>query len=202
MTTIFDDLLESVRAFLLGVDDVRVAGAVSGIDWKMHRRELAPQRLDCLRHLDRAAEIAPASARPLAGLLAGHRSRLRWGQTYGREDFGQGFIDNYGWCEVFGTRGHFANDSIACGVLLLGPGLLYPDYHHEAEEIYVPLTGETEWRMGDEPFRRRMAGEVVHHASNVDHAMRTGTEPLLALYLWRGGPLAQKSVIARTGEEN
>jgi hypothetical protein len=30
--------------------------------------------------------------------------------------------------------------------------------------------------------------------------MRTGTEPLMALYLWRGGPLAQKSIIGSGGK--
>ena len=41
----------------------------------------------------------------------------------------------------------------------------------------------------------------IHHASNVSHAMRTGNEPLLALYLWRGGPLAQKSTITGTAAQ-
>jgi hypothetical protein len=49
--------------------------------------------------------------------------------------------------------------------------------------------------MGDDDFQARGAGEMVHHASNVSHAMRTGADPLLALYLWRGGPLAQKSTV-------
>ena len=52
--------------------------------------------------------------------------------------------------------------------------------------------------MGDGPFRRREAGEIIHHASNVNHAMRTGEEPLLALYLWRGGPLAARSTVTGT----
>jgi len=75
------------------------------------------------------------------------------------------------------------------------------DHHHVAEEIYVPLTGGTEWRMGEGGFRKREAGQVVHHASNVNHAMRTGNEPLLALYIWRGGPLAQKSTITGTATQ-
>jgi hypothetical protein len=49
--------------------------------------------------------------------------------------------------------------------------------------------------MGEAPFRLRKGGELIHHASNVTHAMRTATEPLLAFYLWRGGPLAQRSTI-------
>ena len=131
-------------------------------------------------------------------LLAEHRNDLHWGQTYTAADFGKEFIDNYGWLEVFGTRGHFANDEVAAGLLILGPDIVYPDHHHVAEEIYIPLTGGTEWRMGEGGFRLREAGEVIHHASNVNHAMRTGKEPLLALYIWRGGPLAQKSTITGT----
>ena len=136
--------------------------------------------------------------KPLARLLAERRDDFRWGQTYTAADFGKKFIDNYGWLEVFGTRGHFDNRKVAAGFLILGPGIDYPDHHHVAEEIYIPLTGGTDWRMGEGAFRRREAGEIVHHASNVNHAMRTGEEPLLALYLWRGGPLAARSTITGT----
>ncbi|MBN9241633.1 MAG: transcriptional regulator [Mesorhizobium sp.] len=194
MPTIFDELLATFRAFWNGVDNALVHDAVDRIDWEMPERPLTPNALSALRHLDRLA--AMPAARPLVELLAGNRGGFRWGQTYTAKDFGQGFIDNYGWLEVFGTRGHFVHDEIAAGVLLLGPHGVYPDHHHVAEEIYIPLTGGTEWRMGNEPFRPRAAGEVVHHLSNVSHAMRTGDDPLLAAYLWRGGPLDQKSVIA------
>jgi hypothetical protein len=30
--------------------------------------------------------------------------------------------------------------------------------------------------------------------------MRTGSEPLLALYLWRGGPLAERSTVTGSVE--
>lgn len=131
-----------------------------------------------------------------AGILPpAEAASLRWGQTYGAGDFGAAFLRDYGWLEVFGSRGHFAHEEIAGGLLLLGPETLYPDHRHRAEEIYLPLTGGTGWRMADGPFLMREAGAIVHHASNVPHAMRTGAEPLLALYLWRGGPLDQRSEI-------
>ena len=193
MTTKFDDLLGRFRGYLASVDDALVRDAVARIGWAMPARVLEPHSLGCLRHLDRAAELAPAEARPLVRLVADQRNDLRWGQTYNEADFGKEFIDNYGWLEVFGTRGHFVNDEVAAGLLILGPDIVYPDHHHVAEEIYIPLTGGTEWRMGEGGFRMRAAGEVIHHASNVSHAMRTAEEPLLALYIWRGGPLAQKS---------
>jgi hypothetical protein len=195
MNRTFEDLLLGVRTFLDGFGDEPARRFIAGIDWSMPPRALVARRLPCLVHLDRAAVIAGEDARPLASLLAGHDQAFHWGQTYTSADFGQEFIDNYGWLEVFGTRGHFANDALACGFLILGPGIEYPDHRHLAEELYIPLTSGTEWRMGDSAWRDRAAGEIIHHASNVSHAMRTGREPLLALYLWRGGPLAARSTI-------
>lgn len=200
MTTIFDELLRGFRDYLAEFDAETLRGFAGEVDWSMPVRSLQPKPLACLAHLARAAELAPPQALRLAGLLAGHRHAFRWGQTYTTADFGRRFIDNYGWLEVFGTRGHFVNNNMAGGFLILGPDILYPDHHHIAEEIYIPLTGGAEWRMADQPFRRREAGEVIHHASGVNHAMKTGNEPLLALYLWRGGPLAERSTVTGTVE--
>jgi len=193
---VFQELLTCVRAFLSSHAQEPARGFIDGVDWTMASCELAPRGLPCLVHLDRAAAIAGDEGKPLAAFLRDHAGEFHWGQTYTVADFGQTFIDNYGWLEVFGTRGPFANDAMAGGFLILGPGIEYPDHHHVAEELYVPLTGGARWRMGDGPFRLRAAGEVIHHASNVSHAMRTGAEPLLAFYLWRGGPLAARSTIA------
>ncbi|WP_054308007.1 dimethylsulfonioproprionate lyase family protein [Mesorhizobium sp. 1M-11] len=196
MTTNFDELLEAFHAFLRFEEASLAHDAAADIDWGMPARRLEPKAISCMRHLDRIREIAPAAAQPLVRLLAGNREVLRWGQTYTEKDFGHDFLDNYGWVEVFGTRGHFANDKVAGGFLILGPEVVYPDHHHEAEEIYIPLTDGTGWRKGEGAFQVRGAGEVIHHPSNVNHAMKTGVEPLLALYLWRGGPLAAKSTLA------
>lgn len=193
MATIFDDLLNAFRCYLLRVDAAIVRDFVGDLGWEMPERKLHANSLACLRHLSHAVELASPDERELTMRLAHQAGALRWGQTYTEADFGRHFIDNYGWMELFGTRGHFRNERIAAGFLILGPGIVYPDHHHIADEVYIPLTGAAEWRMGDGDFRRRRGGEVIHHASSVNHAMRTGREPLLALYLWRGGDLAQKS---------
>lgn len=195
MTTIAASLLRGFRGYLAEMSDRVPPRFMAGIDEPMAERVLAPNRLPCLGHLDRIRQLAPEPGKALVAMLAQDRDRLNWGQSYTAADFGQNFIDNYGWLEVFGARGHFVHDEIAAGFLILGPHVHYPDHHHIAEEIYIPLTDGTEWRKGDGGFAPRGAGEVIHHPSNVNHAMRTGDEPLLAIYLWRGGPLAQRSVI-------
>jgi hypothetical protein len=196
VATKIDNLLGAVRNYLSRATGTAPLGAfVAGFDWALCPRQLEPNALPCVAYLDRIARLAGLAERELVGKLADAASVLRWGQTYSAADFGQHFLDNYGWVELFGTRGHYENDSIAGGFLVLGPGIVYPDHHHIAEEIYIPLTGTGEWRMGHAPFHMRAGGEVIHHASNVSHAMRTGADPLLAFYLWRGGPLAQRSTI-------
>jgi len=195
VTTVFDNLLGELHTYLAGTADAVAGNFLADVDWAMPPRAQVPGDLRCLDHLDRLAEIACARERPLVAFIATHRDAFRWGQTYTAADFGQRFIENYGWLEVFGTRGHFCNDGMAAGVLVLGPDIGYPDHHHVAEEVYIPLTGGSLWRKGDGPYVSRAGGEVIHHPSNVNHAMRTGMEPLLALYLWRGGDLAQRSTV-------
>jgi hypothetical protein len=198
VSTVFDELLSGVKSYLAGFGEEAARSFTADIDWSTPARKLAPRGLPCLAHLGRAAGIAGKESTTLAAFLRDHAAKCHWGQTYTSADFGEEFMDNYGWLEVFGTRGHFANDAMAGGFLILGPGIKYPDHHHVAEELYIPLTGGTEWRMGGGAWRLRASGEVIHHATNVSHAMRTGAEPLLAFYLWRGGPLAARSTITGT----
>lgn len=131
----------------------------------------------------------------LAGLVAREAAALEWRQTYGTGDFGAEFLARYGWTEVVGLRGPIPSERVAAGFLLLGPDVTYPPHAHEAAEIYLPLSGAAWWQKGGGAFRQVAVGAPVYHAPWVPHAMRTEAEPLLALYLWRGGDLAAKSVI-------
>lgn len=195
MARIAQELLAETRDFLAGFS-APVADFVGALPGELEPRSLEAAPLACLRHLDACAALAEGTpGEAVARLLAERGQRLHWGQTYSEADFGGRFLDNYGWLELFGARGHFAEERVACGFLLLGPDTHYPDHHHEAEEIYIPLTGGASWRKGDGPYEAREAGEVIHHPSNVNHAMRTADAPLLALYLWRGGPLAAKPTL-------
>ena len=155
MPTYLSELLDRFHAYLRGMDDALVRDAVARIDWNMPARALEPHPLPCVDQLDRIAELARLDAQPLVQLLAERRNDLHWGQTYNAGDFGAAFLQKYGWLEVFGLRGHFANDAVATGLLILGPDITYPDHHHIAEEIYIPLTGGTEWRMADSGFHVR-----------------------------------------------
>jgi hypothetical protein len=79
-----------------------------------------------------------------------------------------------------------ATDSLALGILLLGPKTHYPTHRHPAVEIYVVAAGEAEWRNGEAPWRREAPGSVIRHETMMPHATRTLDEPLLAVYVWQG----------------
>jgi hypothetical protein len=193
-------LLAAAREYLAGFEEPLLESFLPGAAVAMEERPLSARPLPCLRHLDRISSTAAGERREMVRLLAENRHAFHWGQTYSEADFGGHFMENYGWLELFGTRGHFVNDEMAGGFLILGPHLHYPDHHHVAEEIYIPLTGGTAWRKGSGPYAERPAGALIHHPSNVNHAMKTGSEPLLALYLWHGGPLAARSTVTGKAE--
>jgi hypothetical protein len=191
-----DGLVDAARALLDGCDRRELTPFLA--DWPAPhaaRRMVDSRPLPVLRWLDRLTACAADETRSLVEGVVASAAALCWGQTYAAADFGERFLERYGWSELIGLRGPIAGDRLACGVLLLGPDLEYPAHSHAAEEIYIPLAGNALWLRGEDGWRPRRPGELIHHPSGIAHAMRTGEQPLLALYLWRGGDLAQKSTI-------
>jgi hypothetical protein len=164
-------------------------------DWPeppLQRRPMVPKDLPVLSVLPTVVRQVPPRAGDLVRTLADNAVSCAWGQTYDADDFGAAFLRNYGWMELIGTRGAIVSDRLAAGFLLLGPSTCYPRHYHDAEEIYVPLSGTACWLRGED--RRPHAPlSVIHHPSRIPHGTETGSEPCLAFYLWRGGNLRQKS---------
>jgi quercetin dioxygenase-like cupin family protein len=106
--------------------------------------------------------------------------------NYSVESLGPGYVDRYGYVELVGPGRPVESRDLLVGLLLLGPDMHYPDHAHPAEEIYHVVAGHAEWWREDEGWRRKPPGTLIHHAPMVRHAMRTGDEPLLALYCWTG----------------
>jgi hypothetical protein len=116
-------------------------------------------------------------------VLAPH---LQWlqSETYSDAILGEGFSQNYAWCELIGACGFFAGSDFNLGFLLLGPNRHYLDHYHPAPELYWPLTAPSEWKKGDSGFVARQQGEVIWHPSMVVHATITRDSPLLAAFAW------------------
>jgi hypothetical protein len=168
-------------------------------DWppRAECRAVHSAALPVLRWLPEIAGDSAAFGSEVVAAVCRAAPSLAWRQTYTANDLDTACLDNYGWTEILGANGPCASERIACGFLILGPSTLYPRHRHEAEEVYLPLSGTAAWQQGDAVWREHPPGTPIHHASDEPHAMRTGASPLLALYLWRGANLAQKSRLDR-----
>jgi hypothetical protein len=153
--------------------------------------------LPVLRWLPRIAGDADGFGADFVKHLCAEADSLDWRQTYTIEEAGEPFLQNYGWAELSRPATAAGVAQISCGVLVLGTNTFYPRHRHEAEEIYLPLAGNADWQQGDGVWRRRSPGTLIHHSSEEPHAMRTGDEPLLAMYLWRSQDLDQRARLDR-----
>jgi Dimethlysulfonioproprionate lyase len=171
-------------------------------DWPRtgERRATQASSLPVLRWLPEIARDAAAFGIDLKAVVCRDAASLSWRQTYTAKDLDAAFLDNYGWSEILGGSGPLPSERIAAGFLILGPSTHYPRHRHEAEEMYLPLSGTAAWQQGDAVWRERPPGTFIHHASEEPHAMRSGASPLLALYLWRSANLAQKARLDPSGD--
>ena len=192
----FVELITLVYGFFIGLDDVNINSFLA--DWPAARtptRLIVCNTLPVLSWMHEALRATHRQAVPVVDTLSAVANQVAWGQTYSVDDFGSRFLEKYGWTELIGLRGPIACERMACGFLMLGPEIEYPRHSHEADEVYVPLTEPTFWMRGNEDWKMRPPCRPIYHASRKPHAMRTKSTPLLALYLWRGGDLVQKSHI-------
>lgn len=128
--------------------------------------------------------IGAPSTEPLLSRLRPSMDSITWRQnpTYTDEKF----LSCYVYCELLGPGGLVRRQTASIGLLYLSPRTMYPSHAHPAEEAYHLLAGVSEWQAGAEALTRRSPGDRMEHPSGVPHSMRSGTTPMLALYVWRG----------------
>ncbi|MGB7205673.1 MAG: dimethylsulfonioproprionate lyase family protein [Anderseniella sp.] len=144
-------------------------------------------RLPACRFLPDAVASSLLAAPDVAASIAALEEDLMWVQNpnYSNEKMGQpNYMDNYAYCEVIGPRGIYPGNDFLMGLFLMGSGLRYLDHAHPAPELYWLLSGDSQWRMRDEPFEPREPGETIWHEPYVPHATNVGHQPLLCVYMW------------------
>jgi hypothetical protein len=168
-----------------GVDEVLNRLSQQALD-EQQFHILQPTRLPVLRQLAECTARAMLVDASVAASLAAVEEHLAWRRSPGYSDelLGEGFLDNYGWCELIGSEGFFKGDDFRLGLLMLGPHRHYKDHYHPAPELYWPLTGPTEWKRGAGGFETREAGTTIWHPPLRIHATKTIDQPLLAVWAW------------------
>ncbi|MEP0235326.1 dimethylsulfonioproprionate lyase family protein [Roseibium sp.] len=89
--------------------------------------------------------------------------------------------------ERFGHAVLHLSPDLLIGCNILAAETDYPAHRHAADELYVPMTnGSTGYWQETGQTQHVSPGEIIRHASREAHAMRTGAEPVLNLWVQFG----------------
>lgn len=139
-----------------------------------------------MEHLEQALDSAGGCDGLLDSALAAARA-LDWQQVFAGGGIEETLAEGMLAAQAAGTYGCFASNTLAAGQFLLAPGIRYPLHTHGAAEIYYCLSGRLRIQHGLEgaPFELA-AGDYSITPPNRLHALETGSEPALLIYVWRG----------------
>lgn len=142
-----------------------------------------PGELPACRHLSAAIANARGGAADLAR-LADAIGALAPGFAWRRRDGGDAiFAAGHANADVLGPDplALEKRDDVRLGISLLAPNVTYPDHRHPPEEVYIVLSAG-DWRQNAEPWHTPGLGGIVYNPPDIVHAMRSGPEPLLAVW--------------------
>ena len=100
-------------------------------------------------------------------------------------EVGKQYLNGNMHSEIIGPDyGSFKSDELRLGLFLLEPNVFYPDHQHKAPELYLNLTGGTQWRFESTVWRTKNAGSVIYNQPFRVHAMKTTKFPFLSVWCW------------------
>jgi hypothetical protein len=150
------------------------------------KSESSPEKFAVLQYLERSlAEMKKWGLEEIVTKLAPATDLLAWSQnpSYKRDILGAHFMMNYATGLLTGPDAPFAQKLPPSGFLLLGKYTEYPAHSHAPREIYLVLT-PGEWCLDQKEWFPVSPGEIIYHAPNQIHAMRTQSLPMLAFGVW------------------
>ena len=190
------ELLDGVREFALAHPHPAVHRFRESMrDWGNDWIAVEPAHLPAANFLAGAIASANQQNRALLEIFERHKDRLRWEQSYRKEDgvVPDAMLEGYAFAEIIGEQGPFVSDRIRAGIGIWGPDIFYPRHQHQAEEIYIVLAGSAEFKIGPAEKTIYSTGEVIYVESDTPHGFRTGGQSLVLYYLWQAGDLRQTS---------
>ncbi len=139
----------------------------------------------CIHQLDAAYSAMAAAASPLPELAAAFSAlegRLRWSRRKNADPRDQPFFDGHANATLIGPGGLEQRDDVWVGATVMAPGVTYPDHSHPPEEVYLAFTAG-EWWNAEMDWTEPGPGGLIYNPPGILHAMRSGPEAFLALWL-------------------
>ena len=182
-TAAFETVLQQIRALHLSVPAL---DAFAAFPEEVTETPNRPRPIPAAALFDETA-TAVENAHPLTRALQAAAPDAYWRDTYADTDIGQHFLDRFGCFCMIGPNAPWTSETLWAFMVHMPPGLDYTWHYHPAEELYVVIDGEAEFRRAGLPSERLRRGGSSFHASNQPHAMRTFDQPVVAYVAWRNG---------------
>ena len=144
-------------------------------------------RLPACSHLDEAVAKVAAERPVLARVgcaFAAIEPSLNWRSRAGGDTASANFAEGHANAMIVGPGGHENRDDVWVGVSLLAPHVRYPDHTHHPEEVYLVLS-KGEFRQGGGDWFEPGMGGTLFNVPDIVHAMRSGDDPLFAIWCLR-----------------
>jgi hypothetical protein len=155
------------------------------VDFSFSAKTLATHHREPLACTHLVEAFSSSNAIKLTEDLAAINDQLMWGEAP-RGKITSFMDDKHATVRLIGPDAGFISDQLRFGIFLLAPNTTYPLHSHAAEEIYVPISGSGFWRSQESSYVPRQPGSIVHLRPWIPHALRSGTEPLLMIWVWFG----------------
>ena len=88
--------------------------------------------------------------------------------------------------ELLGPDGLAISDKVRLGLYGMLPNSEYGIRTHPAEEVFVMLAGEADWKRDQSEYELHKPGERSYHPSMMPHANRTRNKAFMSVYVWAG----------------
>lgn len=147
-------------------------------------RSHRPSTLATCRHLNAALDAARRARPPIAAVAEAFSDlapMLAWRHRAGSRRVGRSFHDGHANTTILGPDGMYRSDQVKVGATLLQPGVCYPGHRHPPREFYLVMS-EGDWFNENDGWYTPGVGAIVYHPSGIEHAMRAGDAPLLAVW--------------------
>ncbi len=144
-------------------------------------RRLLADRRDLLGE---AVARAPATMAAMAAAIAGADDFATWTE-YSASEWARPFLGRVAAAFLVGPSAPVFDDQLSFGMFVVAPDVFYPEHGHPAREVYLVVSGETEF-LSAGGWRSLRAGEASVQEPEVTHALRTGSQGMLCFWAWTG----------------
>lgn len=142
-----------------------------------------PRTFPACSHLDAAIMTAKQGAADIArvaGAVKVLAPELCWRLKPSEDPL---FANGHANADILGSSPEAleVRPDVRIGLSLMAPGVTYPDHSHPPEEVYLALSRGF-WRHDADAWHEPGMGGIFYNPRGIIHAMRSSSEPLLAIW--------------------